>query len=182
MRISADKWMAQLIDTEDQQVKRLNEIVTQSLKEEKLLTHKLRHESIDKRNIGERVADKAAQLGGSWAFILAFLLFFGIWIAINLSAFFGANFDPYPFILLNLILSLVAALQAPMIMMSQNRQEAKDRRRSEHDYLINLKAEIEIRALHQKMDMFLLEQFKTLLNSQQRQLEILEILVNKREG
>lgn len=107
------------------------------------------------RNLGERLADRIASFGGSWTFILLFSVAIAIWMAVNTLLFsrVGRNpFDPYPFILLNLFLSLVAAIQAPIIMMSQNRQAAKDRLQASHDYEVNLKAEIEIMALHEKMD------------------------------
>lgn len=101
------------------------------------------------------MADKIALFGGSWKFIIAFMTFFGVWISINVIAF--KSFDPYPFILLNLILSCIAALQAPLIMMSQNRQEQKDRLRSENDYKINLKAELEIQQLNEKVDLLIIK-------------------------
>lgn len=107
------------------------------------------------RTFGERLADRIAAFGGSWTFIMLFGLAIAIWMMVNTVLFYrwGADpFDPYPFILLNLFLSLVAALQAPIIMMSQNRQAAKDRLQASHDYEVNLKAEIEIMALHEKMD------------------------------
>ncbi len=101
---------------------------------------------------GERTADKIAEFGGSWTFIISFGLFISFWIGINVWVFLNKGFDPYPFILLNLILSCLAALQAPVIMMSQNRQEQKDRERAKSDYQINLRAELEIRLLHEKLD------------------------------
>lgn len=106
----------------------------------------------DRRTLGQRLADRIAEFGGSWTFILSFLGFIVVWMVINLIQLLSAPFDPYPFILLNLVLSCLAALQAPVIMMSQNRQEAKDRLRSEHDYHINLKAEREVREIHEKLD------------------------------
>ena len=112
-------------------------------------------------------------------FIIIFAVILAVWIIYNELAPNGKNFDPYPFILMNLILSTIAALQAPVIMMSQNRQEEKDRMRSENDYLINLKAEMEIRSLHQKMDLLLEEQIKTLFKSQAKQFEMLEDLTEK---
>jgi uncharacterized membrane protein len=102
--------------------------------------------------VGERLADRIAEFGGSWTFILSFFLFIVLWISLNTLGYFFAGFDAYPFILLNLILSCVAAVQAPIIMMSQNRQEAKDRLRAKNDYNINLKAEQEIRELNAKID------------------------------
>ncbi len=106
------------------------------------------------QTFGERLADHVAEIGGSWSFIVGFGVFIFFWMLVNsaLLAGFGGNFDPYPFIFLNLILSLLAAIQAPVIMMSQNRQAAKDRLAAAHDYEVNLKAEIEIAALHDKLD------------------------------
>lgn len=123
---------------------------------------------------GERTADRVAALGGSWTFIGLFLGAMAIWIGLNVAA--GRTFDPYPFILLNLVLSCLAALQAPVIMMSQNRQSAKDRLDAQHDYEVNMKAEMEIVALHLKIDELRDKQWTTLLAIQQRQIELLERL------
>lgn len=101
---------------------------------------------------GDRIADTIARVGGSWTFILSFILFLVVWTSANLWMLGRASFDPYPFIFLNLVLSMVAALQAPVIMMSQNRQGERDRLDAAHDYEVNLKAEIEIMALHEKLD------------------------------
>ena len=126
-------------------------------------------------SFGERMADRMAVFGGSWTFILAFMGVLVVWIGFNASALFMAGrFDPYPFILLNLALSCIAALQAPLIMMSQRRQEAKDRLRAENDYRVNLKAELEIRRLHEKLDHLLIRQWERLAEIQQVQLEIME--------
>jgi uncharacterized membrane protein len=126
------------------------------------------------RTPGERAADALARLGGSWGFILAFVAVLVAWMALNTYfAVFGV-FDPYPFILLNLALSSLAAIQAPVIMMSQRRQEEKDRIRSENDYRVNLKAEIEIRHLHDKLDMHLTRQWERLAAIQRLQIELLE--------
>ena len=114
------------------------------------------------RDFGARAADAVARFGGSWTFILCFLGLLGVWMFLNVVAAFGRNFDPYPFILLNLMLSCVAAIQAPIIMMSQRRSEAKDRLRAENDYKVNLKAELEIRRLHDKMDHHLARQWQRL--------------------
>jgi len=108
--------------------------------------------------IGQKMADYIAQFGGSWTFIITFLTFMFLWITANVILLTKSGFDPYPFILLNLILSCLAALQAPIIMMSQNRQEEKDRERVKKDYTINLKAELEIRALHEKLDYLVMRQ------------------------
>lgn len=128
-------------------------------------------------SFGARLADGIASFGGSWAFIIVFGVFIMLWITVNVLALLWKPPDPYPFILLNLILSCLAALQAPVIMMSQNRQEAKDRLRSEHDYRVNLKAELEIRQLHEKIDHLLLHQWERLAEIQQVQIELLNEVI-----
>jgi uncharacterized membrane protein len=125
---------------------------------------------------GQRLADRVARLGGSWTFITAFCLCLLGWVGVNLY-FTRAAFDPYPFIFLNLLLSMLAALQAPIIMMSQNRQAAIDRQMAVHDYEVNLKAEIEILALHEKMDALRTEQLAALLRQQQEQIDLLARLL-----
>ncbi|MFM9872501.1 MAG: DUF1003 domain-containing protein [Fimbriimonadaceae bacterium] len=131
--------------------------------------------SIEKKlTFGQKISDKIASFGGSWAFILSFLGMLIIWIIFNSVMIATKRFDPYPFILLNLVLSCVAALQAPVIMMSQNRKEEKDRERAENDYMVNLKSELEIRTLHEKMDHLLRSQMHTLMEFQEAQLEILQ--------
>jgi uncharacterized membrane protein len=123
---------------------------------------------------GQRLADKVASFGGSWVFIIVFFALLATWIAINAGLLLSKPFDPYPFILMNLILSCLAAIQAPVIMMSQNRQEGKDRLRSEHDYQVNLKAELEIRILHEKMDRLIGHQWQQLIEIQQMQMDMIE--------
>jgi uncharacterized membrane protein len=123
---------------------------------------------------GQSLADKVARFGGSWTFIITFLLILAAWIVYNIYAIRSAIFDPYPFILMNLILSCIAALQAPVIMMSQNRQEEKDRQRAQNDYMINLKSELEVRGLHQKVDLLVEEQINTLFEIQQKQIVLLK--------
>jgi len=127
-------------------------MVFDAVKNHELLTDQLRTDNKAERTFGERMADAVAKFGGSWAFIGTFLLIMTAWMVINVAHLANNGFDPYPFILLNLVLSCVAALQAPIIMMSQNRKDQRDRHRAEDDYLINLKAEIEIRHLNQKME------------------------------
>ena len=122
---------------------------------------------------GQRLSDKIASFGGSWKFIIIFFFILVFWISVNSLILAFKPFDPYPFILLNLILSCLAAIQAPIIMMSQNRQEAKDRLRASHDYQINLKAELEIRQLHQKLDHLLSRQWERLVEIQEVQIELL---------
>jgi uncharacterized membrane protein len=128
------------------------------------------------RSFGERVADRIATFGGSWTFILACIAALTVWIILNVSL--GRDsFDPYPFILLNLALSMLAALQAPVILMSQNRQAARDRADAAHDYEVNLKAELEIRYLHEKLDLLRERQWSDLVQMQQRQIALLERLL-----
>ena len=126
--------------------------------------------------LGQRVSDRVARVGGSWIFITLFIAFLCAWVAANLFLF-RIAFDPYPFIFLNLLLSMLAALQAPIIMMSQNRQSAMDRQMAVHDYEVNLKAEIEIMALHEKVDSLRTEQLAALLRQQQAQIDLLTRLL-----
>ncbi|GAB2543577.1 DUF1003 domain-containing protein [Rufibacter soli] len=162
-----------VLEEEFGQLTELEKEVVSSISQNELLSKNLETEYTEQLSLGERLADKIASFGGSWRFILLFLFFLAFWMTVNVVAFFGQPFDPYPFILLNLILSSIAALQAPVIMMSQNRQEEKDRLRAEHDYQINLKAELEIRQLHEKMDHLLMQQGHRLFQIQQIQMELL---------
>ena len=130
-------------------------------------------------SFGQQLADKVASFGGSWKFIIIFAIIIFVWISANIVFLANKGFDPYPFILLNLILSCLAALQAPVIMMSQNRQEEKDRERAKQDYMINLKAELEIRTLHEKLDHLIIHQQQELLNIQQVQVEMMEDILKK---
>lgn len=154
------------------QRERINQIVRESLQEERFLADKLLETGEETITKGQSIADKIANFGGSWSFIISFILVLIVWILFNVVAI-EYQFDPFPFILMNLVLSCLAALQAPIIMMTQNRKEEKDRRRAENDYMINLKAEMEIRALHQKMDLLLGECMQTLYDSQANQLTLL---------
>lgn len=166
--------------SEDKQLAKLHEIVKNALEEESLITSRLSEDDEQKKlTSGERLADKVARFGGSWTFIISFGAVLLSWIVLNSFILIQKPFDPYPYILLNLILSCIAALQAPVIMMSQNRQEAKDRARAENDYLINLKAEIEVRNLHQKIDLSIVDQYQHLCEIQQRQIELLSDLQHK---
>jgi uncharacterized membrane protein len=159
----------------------LEEQVMRSLKEHELVSTNINAEFDRKLTFGERMADRVATYAGSWRFISIFIAVLLIWICINTIVLIKRPFDPYPFILLNLILSCIAAVQAPVIMMSQNRQEEKDRLRSEHDYRVNLKAELEIRHLHEKMDHLLMTQWQRLLEIQEVQTELMEELANKQK-
>ena len=164
----------ELLSAEAAQLKKLRAIVEKTVTDESLIINNLLHPTKEVLNRGQSISDKVARFGGSWSFIISFFVILLIWIAYNTIAATSKIFDPYPFILMNLILSCIAAIQAPIIMMSQNRKEEKDRQRSENDYLINLKAELEIRSLHEKVDLLLEEQIKILFDSQANQLEILK--------
>jgi len=170
--IKKDK-LYDLLESENMQHEKLHEIVIKAIEEEKLITNKLMEFEERETSFAERVADRVAAFGGSWKFIIVFSFFLITWMLINVLLVKKA-FDPFPFILLNLFLSALAAVQAPVIMMSQNRKEEKDRRRAINDYLINLKAEIEIRNVHQKLDLLIAEQMKTLFDIQKVQVELME--------
>jgi uncharacterized membrane protein len=174
------KYIRELLQTENEQLQKLNDIVVKSLEQEKLLLHSLDKDPGEKLTRGQQLADKVARFGGSWKFIILFSVILAIWIVVNIFLPEGKKFDPYPFILMNLVLSSIAALQAPVIMMSQNRQEEKDRRQNVNDYMINLKAEVEIRTLHQKMDLLITEQFKKLIETQAEQIRLLQQIAEKK--
>jgi uncharacterized membrane protein len=158
----------------------LERSVIESLKENEILaTHPDEEEARTPRTFGERLADRIASFGGSWKFITAFAVFIAGWITLNVVILTTRPPDPYPFILLNLLLSCIAAFQAPVIMMSQNRVELRDRRRAEQDYQINLKAELEIRHLHEKLDHLLHQHGERLLEIQTIQTELLRQLVER---
>ena len=160
--------------------------------EEKRVLERIRHHGRVARDVdatfekqmtfGQRMADRLAELAGSWNFIIIFLGLILIWVALNASQLLFHAFDPYPFILLNLFLSLLAGLQAPVIMMSQNRQEDRDRLRAENDYEVNLKAELEIEQLHQKMDELRETQWQDLLRIQEHQIELLHEQIRMLQG
>lgn len=164
----------QLLADENEHLEKLHRIVRETLKAEKLIIHNLINPPLETLTQGQKLSDRVAQFGGSWRFIILFGIVLTLWIIFNVLAIGVYKFDPYPFILMNLILSCIAALQAPIIMMSQNRQEEKDRQRSENDYLINLKAEMQIRSMNQKIDVLLEEQIKTLFETQEKQFVLLE--------
>lgn len=165
--------LEELLSAEGAQLQKLNEIVHKAIEEEKLLSQKLLEFEDRNPPLTSRIADKVAGFGGSWKFILSFAFFMLVWMVLNLY-FLTRPFDPFPFILLNLILSTLAAVQAPIIMMSQNRKEEKDRQRAINDYLVNLKSEIEVRNLHRKFDLLMTEQMKTLFEIQQAQMDLME--------
>jgi uncharacterized membrane protein len=167
-----------LIEEEKGEITALEEEVLRSLHESDLLATNL-NEQFGQRSFGEMLSDKMADFGGSWAFILSFAAVLVIWIAFNVVI--KSPFDPFPFILLNLVLSCLAAIQAPIIMMSQNRQEHRDRLRAEEDYKVNLKAELEIRALIAKIDQLRQHQWRRLLELQHIQLDLMNELSKGRK-
>lgn len=168
------KYIEQLLQEELGELTEVENSVIKAVGHKTILASSLQLKKDKKLTAGEKLADQVASFGGSWTFIIIFFSFLLTWIAVNIWWFRNRGFDPYPFILLNLILSCIAAIQAPIIMMSQNRQEAKDRKRAEHDYKVNLKAEVEIRLLHEKIDHMLLHQNKRLLEIQKVQIEMME--------
>lgn len=180
LNLYRNNYIQNLLEAEKGELTELDDMVIQSLKDHEILTRNIDAEYEEKLKPGERLADKMAAYGGSWKFIIMFTVILAIWIIINSVVLLSKAFDPYPFILLNLVLSCLAAIQAPVIMMSQNRQEAKDRARSEHDYQVNLKAELEIRNLHQKIDHLLTHQWERLVQIQQVQLEMMEELKSRK--
>lgn len=163
-----------LMFEEKKHLDKLHQIVEDTIKAEQLIVQNLLNPPEETITIGQKISDKVARFGGSWRFIILFFVVLTIWIVFNVVAMGRMKFDPYPFILMNLILSCIAALQAPIIMMSQNRQEEKDRMRSENDYLINLKSEMQIRSLNQKIDLLLEEEIKTLFETQEKQFALLK--------
>ncbi|MFA5640776.1 MAG: DUF1003 domain-containing protein [Bacteroidales bacterium] len=172
-------YLTKLVEQERGELALIDRDVMQAIKNNSILSENIEPEIGSKLTTGQKMADKIAQFGGSWIFIIVFFSFLVLWMVVNVWLLFSKPFDPYPFILLNLILSCLAAIQAPIIMMSQNRQEQKDRQRSEHDYKIDLKAELEIKLLNEKMDHLLVYQNKKLLEIQEVQIDYLEDLLKK---
>lgn len=140
------------------------------------VSRNVRRELHESRTLGERVADRVAEVGGSWTFILCFGVVLVVWMVVN-SFLLARAFDPYPYILLNLVLSCLAAVQAPIIMMSQNRQAAVDRMRAENDYQVNVKAELEVLQIHEKLDLLRTREWALLVEQQNRQIEMLQRLL-----
>ncbi len=158
----------------------LEEDVIRSINESELIADNLNQQFDANLTLGERIADHVASFGGSWRFIMLFFAVMAVWITANSLYLLWRPFDPFPFILFNLILSMLAAIQAPIIMMSQNRQEDRDRLRNENDYKVNLKAELEVRAIGEKLDQLLHNQWMRLLEIQQIQMEMLEDLTGRK--
>jgi uncharacterized membrane protein len=162
-----------LLEAEKGEITTLDQEVLESLRQQDILSMNPEEELQSNLTVGQRLADRVANIGGSWKFISWFTFIFVIWILSNSVFLFARPFDPYPFIFLNLVLSCLAAIQAPVIMMSQNRQEARDRLHAARDYQINLKAELEIRHLHQKVDHLLSHQWQRLMEIQEIQMELI---------
>lgn len=178
LNLYREKYIANYLSRGLGELSQLENTVMNSLNENKLIVNQIDDEP-SKLTLGQRVADRVADFGGSWTFIISFGFFILIWIGLNVYWFANKGFDPYPFILLNLILSCIAALQAPVIMMSQNRQEEKDRERARNDYMINLKSELEIRMLHEKLDHLMLHQQQELIEIQKVQIEMMNDILSK---
>ncbi len=184
--ISADElnkfrsdYISQALKDDIGEITALEEDGVRSLREHEILNENINASFDEALTFGERLSDKIASFGGSWTFILSFTGFLVLWIIVNTVIIATHPPDPFPFILLNLLLSALAALQAPVIMMSQNRQDTKDRIRAEYDYKINLKAELEIRHLHEKVDHLLKQQSQRLLEIQQIQIDLLREALHK---
>jgi uncharacterized membrane protein len=173
-----EKYISNYLLVEIGELTNLETRVIGSLNEDKSLVSTVEDEA-GIRTFGQIVADKVAAFGGSWKFIIFFGVFILLWILANIYILLNKGFDPYPFILLNLILSCLAALQAPVIMMSQNRQEEKDRERAKKDYMINLKSELEIRMLHEKLDHLIMHQQEELIQIQKVQIEMMNDILTR---
>jgi uncharacterized membrane protein len=173
-----EKYITKFLQSEVGELNDLHKNVIQSLSDDKSFVLKV-EDNDDNRTFGQVIADKVASFGGSWTFIISFFIFITLWIGSNVFLLFNKGFDPYPFILLNLILSCIAALQAPVIMMSQNRQEEKDRERAKKDYMINLKSELEIRMLDEKLDHLIMHQQQELIEIQKVQIEMMSDILER---
>jgi uncharacterized membrane protein len=178
LNVYRQKYVSSYLSAEIGALSDLEQNVVSSLKEDKSIVSIVEDEE-EVRNFGQKIADKVADFGGSWTFIISFVVFIVIWIGSNVYILTNKGFDPYPFILLNLILSCVAALQAPVIMMSQNRQEEKDRSRAKKDYMINLKSELEIRMIHDKIDHLIMHQQQELIEIQKVQIEMMNDILDQ---
>jgi uncharacterized membrane protein len=167
------EYVQALLEAEKGELTTLEKEVLESLRQQEILSRNPEEELQSALTKGQRLADRIAGVGGSWRFITSFAIVLFVWIGINTIVLVSRPFDPYPFILLNLVLSCLAAIQAPVIMMSQNRQEARDRLHARRDYQVNLKAELEIRHLHQKIDHLLSHQWERLVEIQEIQMELI---------
>ena len=173
------KYLGALVQQESKEMNLIDNEVIDALTHNKILSENIEPDLEEKLTTGQRLADRIAEFGGSWKFIITFFSLLAVWMAVNIFILVNKPFDPFPFILLNLILSCLASIQAPVIMMSQNRQEQKDRSRGEHDYKINLKAELEIKLLHEKIDHLIVHQNKRLIEIQEIQTDYLEEILQE---
>jgi len=169
-----NEYIRTLLIDEQGEISNLEKEVLESIRQQEVLARDPEETLEANLTLGQRLADRIANFGGSWPFIGIFMVVLISWMTINSAALLKSPFDPYPYILLNLVLSCLAAIQAPVIMMSQNRQEERDRLQAEHDYQVNLKAELEIRHLHQKIDHLMSNQWERLIEIQQVQMELME--------
>ncbi len=174
-----DNHLVNLIKKENKKFRTIDKSVIEAVSNKTLIASDVEDDLKDKLTTGQKIADKVAKFGGSWTFIISFAVFLVLWMATNIWFLASKPFDPYPFILLNLFLSTLAAIQAPVIMMSQNRQEEKDRKRGENDYKINLKAELEIKLLHEKIDHLILYQNQMIMEILDMQKDSLEEINEK---
>jgi uncharacterized membrane protein len=177
-----DRYVAQIVEEEAGEISSLEREVLEAVREHELLAENPNRDFEEGLSLGDRVADHIAAFGGSWWFLSTFALFLVGWIALNSVALSSTHFDPYPYILLNLLLSCLAAIQAPVIMMSQKRLESRDRLRAESDYKVNLKAELEVRLLGERIDRLLRHQWQRLLEIQQVQMDLMADLVRARDA
>jgi uncharacterized membrane protein len=174
-----ENYIAKYLTNQIGELSELEKTVLSSINNQSILSDREDDKGTQDITFGQRIADKVASFGGSWTFIISFGIFILIWICLNIIWLQNKAFDPYPFILLNLILSCLAALQAPVIMMSQNRQEEKDRERAKKDYMINLKSELEIRGLHEKIDHLIMDQQQELLEIQKIQIDMMRDILSQ---
>ncbi|HTJ58187.1 MAG TPA: DUF1003 domain-containing protein [Devosiaceae bacterium] len=167
------RYTEELLQQEHGEFSELDREVAESIARQDTIAENTEEEFEEHRTFGDKLSDQIASFGGSWAFLISFGVFLFVWMAINVVLGITRAFDPYPFILLNLMLSCIAAVQAPVIMMSQRRQETKDRLRADNDYRVNLKAELEIRHLHEKLDYLISRQWQRLAEIQQIQMDMM---------
>lgn len=180
LNVFRDGYVAEIVREDAGAIRDLEREVLEAVAEQELLTEDTNREIAAQQTLGDRVADRMAQFGGSWAFLGAFAALLAVWMVVNVWWLRERAFDPYPFILLNLALSCLAAVQAPVIMMSQRRLEARDRVRAENEYKVNLKAEIEVRLLGERVDRLLRHQWQRLLEIQQVQVDLMADLARGR--
>ena len=173
------EYIKEKIIQDQNETKKINQEMLEQLKNKQIISQNLNTTINQKATFGQKSADAIAKFGGSWPFIFLFVVILGSWILLNTLHFFGLSFDRYPFILSYLVLSYLAAIQAPIIMMSQNRQATRDRIAADHDYQTNLKAELEISLLHEKIDYLMSQQWQQMLELQQLQIELLTQLNKK---